>query len=277
MGGEDQLKALIRFAFSLQNKADKSVINVDQVLAQTMANVKRLVETLPQEGLLRDKAWRDLEPFVKAELKNYGDQLGASIVQNDSAAASGMRDYAVREFEHGGAQLPEAVRIRNQPVPNSVQMALNSKVNNVTVKRLFNIGGQGESPVDKALFKTVDTRVRSGIINGTTTQEIADMMAVDVLAAGRPGVSLGATGKQIRNQAMAMARTATQDMARQVKEQVYEDNKDALEGMVWLWTTALDSRTCETCAPLDGRRWQEEDKERPSWPLHPNCRCQWCY
>ena len=181
MGGEDQLKALIRFAFSLQNKADKSVIKVDQVLAQAMANVKQIIERLPQEGLLRDKAWRDLEPFVKAELKIYGDQLGAAIVEGDSAAAPGMRDYAVREFEHGGAQLPEAVRVRNQPVPNSVRMALNSKVNDVTVKRLFNIGGQGESLVDKALFKTVDTRVRSGIINGKTTQEIAEMMAVDVL------------------------------------------------------------------------------------------------
>ena len=153
-------------------------------------------------------------------------------------------------------------------------MALNSKVNNVTVEKLFNIGGKGESPVVKALFKTVDTRVRSGIINGTTTQEIAEMMAVDVLAAGRNGVSLGATGKQIRSQAMAMARTATQDMARQVKEQFYEENKDATEGMVWMWTTALDSRTCETCAPLDGRRWRQGENGRPSWPLHPNCRCQ---
>ena len=47
-------------------------MNVDQVLAQVMANVKRLVETMPKEGLLREKAWRDLEPLVKAELDKYG-------------------------------------------------------------------------------------------------------------------------------------------------------------------------------------------------------------
>ena len=111
--------------------------------------------------------------------------------------------------------------------------------------------------------------MRSGIINGKTTQEIAEMMAVDVLAAGRNGVSLGATGKQIRSQAMAMARTATQDMARQVKEQFYEENKDATEGMVWMWTTALDSRTCETCSPLDGRRWRQGENGRPSMAFAP--------
>ena len=48
------------------------------VLAQVMANVKRLVETMPKEGLLREKAWRDLEPLVQAELDKYGDAGWAS-------------------------------------------------------------------------------------------------------------------------------------------------------------------------------------------------------
>ena len=79
MGGEDQLKALIRQTFRLQNVADKAVVNVDQVLAQTMANVKRLVESMPKEGLLREKAWRDLQPLVKDELAKYGDRPGQVV------------------------------------------------------------------------------------------------------------------------------------------------------------------------------------------------------
>ena len=71
-------------------------------------------------------------------------------------------------------------------------------------------------------------------------------MAETLRSAGIPGVRIGDAGKQIRSQATAVARTATQDMARQVKEQVYEDNKEATEGMVWMWTTALDSKTCQT-------------------------------
>lgn len=278
MGGEDQLKALVRQAFSLQNTADKSVLTVDGVLAQTMGNVKRLVESLPQEGLLRNKAWRDLEPLVKEELDKYGRQLGNALVNGDSQAASGMRDYAVREFENGGADLPEAVRVRNQPVPGSVEMALRSKVNNMSLEKLFNVSGKakGEAPILKALFKTVDTRVRGGIIRGDTTKAIADLMATDVITSGIPGVKLTApVAKQIQSQAMTIARTATQDMARQVKEQLYEQNKAATEGMVWQWSTALDSRTCETCAPLDARRWpQDGQTSPPTWPIHPNCRCQ---
>lgn len=278
MGGEDQLKALVRQGFALQNTADKSVLTVDGVLAQTMGNVKRLVESLPQEGLLRNKAWRDLEPLVKEELDKYGRQLGKALVNSNSQAAPDMRDYAVREFDNGGADLPEAVRVRNQPVPGSVEMALRSQVNNMTLDKMFNVSGKakGEAPILKALFKTVDTRVRGGIIRGDTTKDIADLMATDVITSGIPGVKLTApVAKQIQSQAMTIARTATQDMARQVKEQLYEQNKAATEGMVWQWSTALDSRTCETCAPLDARRWPQDGKTSPpTWPIHPNCRCQ---
>jgi hypothetical protein len=156
-------------------------------------------------------------------------------------------------------------------------MALNSKVVGQTVRKMFNVDGKakGQSPVNKALFKTVDTRVRGGLINGWPTQEIADLMATDVVAAGVPGVKLTApVAKQIRSQSMAIARTATQDMQRQVKEELYEQNKSQLGGMVWMWSTALDSKTCETCAPLDQRRWEQGDSSRPDWPIHPNCRCE---
>ena len=73
--------------------ADKAVVNVDQVLAQVMANVKRLVETMPKEGLLREKAWRDLEPLVQAELDKYGDRLGKSLVDAEVKATPAMRKY----------------------------------------------------------------------------------------------------------------------------------------------------------------------------------------
>ena len=277
MGGEDQLKALIRQTFSLQNVADKAVVNVDQVLAQVLANVKRLVETMPKEGLLREKAWRELEPLVKDELAKYGDRLGKSLLDAEVQATPKMKAYAVREFNHAGADLPQAVATQAVPVAHSIEMALNSKVVGQTVRKMFNVDGKakGQSPVNKALFKTVDTRVRGGLINGWTTRDIADLMATDVVAAGVPGVSLTApVAKQIRSQAMAIARTATQDMQRQVKEELYEQNKSQLGGMVWMWSTALDAKTCEQCAPLDQMRWDQGDSSRPQWPLHPNCRCE---
>ena len=80
MGGEDQLKALIRQGFALQNTADKSVIDVDRALAQAMSNIKQLVGALPEGSLLRDQAWKQLEPFVRQELEIYSKQLGLSLI-----------------------------------------------------------------------------------------------------------------------------------------------------------------------------------------------------
>ena len=70
-------------------------------------------------------------------------------------------------------------------------MALNSKVVGQTVRKMFNVDGKakGQSPVNKALFKTVDTRVRGGLINGWPTQEIANLMATDVVACRLDGTS----------------------------------------------------------------------------------------
>jgi SPP1 gp7 family putative phage head morphogenesis protein len=279
LGGEDQLKAIIRQGFALQNTADKAVLQVDQVLAQAMSNVKQLVESLPEESLLRGRAWKDLEPLVKQELNVYGQQLGSAIENALVDAEPEMERAAIRQARLGGADFgPEAVSINpvGGRVQGTVERALNSRVNNVTVKRLFNIDGKTKTAaIDKSLFRTVDTAVRAGMINGTPTDEIARSMIGEVKRAGIPGVDInsGKVSKQIRTQANAIARTATQDMARQVKQEVYDANADAMEGMEWQWTTALDSRTCETCSPLDGRRWKDQ-REVPGWPLHPNCRCQ---
>ena len=158
---------------------------------------------------------------------------------------------------------------------NVIDTVNKAKVAGATVEKLFR-PKQGEpSEFVKSMFRVVDQKVRSGIIQGLTTQEIADQVVHETIVKGIPGVSLqGDTSvRLIRQQAMAMSRTVTQDVNRQIKEQVWDDNADQLEGMTYLFTTALDSRTCETCAPLDGMR-KKDRKDMPRTPLHPNCRCQ---
>ena len=63
-------------------------------------------------------------------------------------------------------------------------------------------------------------------------------------------------------------------MAREVKEAVYDANKDALEGLEWEWEAALDSRTCPTCMPPTSSGGPLMTAAGLSRPLHPNCRCQ---
>jgi hypothetical protein len=47
------------------------------------------------------------------------------------------------------------------------------------------------------------------------------------------------------------------------------ENDDIVIG--YRWSSTLDQRTCQVCAPLDGRVFKLD--KGPAPPLHPNCRC----
>ena len=272
MGGEDQLKALIRQAFAEKNVSDRAGLDVEELLARVMYNVKRLVETLPEESLLRGKAWRELETLIKIEMAPYAQGLRQSITQQVVAAAPDMEAFAKRQAEYAGAKITEGL---GGATPANVTAAVNRAViGKARFEQLF-AGKNGISPYTQSMFRVVDRKVRAGIIEGKTTQAIADDIVHETISRGVPGVSLrGDTSvRTIRAQSMAMARTVTADVSRQVREDVYSANAEAMEGMVYQFSSALDSRTCPTCAALDGQRWDEQ-RDAPTTPIHPNCRCQ---
>ena len=272
MGGEDQLKALIRQAFAEKNVADRAGLDIDALLGRAMLNVRRLVETLPQESLLRGKAWRELETLIKIEMEPYARGLRQAVMQQEVAAGPDMEAFAKRQAEYAGARITEGL---GGATPASVTAQVNRVViGKARFEQLF-AGKNGISPYTQSMFRVVDRKVRAGIIEGKTTQAIADDIVHETISRGVPGVSLrGATSvRTIRAQSMAMARTVTADVSRQIKDQLYAANAEALEGSVYQFTSALDSKTCPTCAALDGQRWDNE-RDAPVTPIHPNCRCR---
>jgi hypothetical protein len=76
VGGEDQLKGFIKQGIELQDSADRVELLTAGALALALFNIKRLVETMPQEGLLRNQSWAQMEPLVRIELERYADELG---------------------------------------------------------------------------------------------------------------------------------------------------------------------------------------------------------
>ena len=273
MAAEDQLKALVRQAFSLRNTADRAVLDVDALLGQVMLNVKALVEQLPEENLLKAKAWRQLEPMVKLEMEPYARGLYQAVQQENAAAAPSMAAYAEREAKYAGVNIVQGL---GSPSTSSVVNLVNSaRIGKARFRELFMPKAGPVTPWVESMYKVVNRNVQAGIIQGLTTEQIADGVIHETVSRGVPGVSLqGKTSvRKIRAQAMAMTRTVVQDVDRQVHEAVWDANADAMEGMVYLFTTALDSRTCETCAPLDNTRYDTLE-EAPTTPLHPNCRCQ---
>jgi SPP1 gp7 family putative phage head morphogenesis protein len=139
---------------------------------------------------------------------------------------------------------------------------LNTKVNDKRVIDLFIPKDGGPSPFTKSNRKMIDLLVTGGIIKGESTANIAKAVATEL-------------PQRMQAQALALSRTAIQDYNRQVKEEVWNANKDAFArlGLKYEWVSALDSRTCPTCAPLDGSV-KDNKTDFPKTPVHVNCRCQ---
>lgn len=270
---ESQLKAFVRQAFSLQDTADREVLDVDALLGVVMKRVRKIVETLPDGSVTRAKDWKALEPLVKIEMAPYAQGLKQAVLQQEVAAAPEMKAYAIREAELAGAAITNNL---GAPLASSVIEQVNrTRIGKKRFRELFQPKQGPVSPWVDGMFRVVNSKVQQGILEGMTTQQIANEVVHETITRGVPGVTLqGQTSTRIiRQQAMAMARTVSADVQHQIKEEVWNANADALEGFVYEWSAALDSRTCQSCAPIDGKRWDNR-KDAPTAPLHVNCRCQ---
>ena len=99
--------------------------------------------------------------------------------------------------------------------PRGTELALKANVNGQPIRKLFDLTSRtDEAGINRAMFKVIDTRVKTGFLRGTPTSEIAAEMVKDTTIGGIPGVRLNSPAtRQIRGQAMAVARTATASMA----------------------------------------------------------------
>ena len=151
---------------------------------------------------------------------------------------------------------PEAV------MSDLTKYLLNTKVNGKRVIDLFIPKDGAPSSFTKSNRKMIDQLVTGGIIRGDSTAKIAKAVSTEL-------------PQRMQAQALALSRTAIQDYNRQVKEEVWNANKDAFArlGLKYEWVAALDSRTCPTCAPLDGSV-KDSKTDFPKTPVHVNCRCQ---
>lgn len=108
-----------------------------------------------------------------------------------------------------------------------------------------------------ALAKNLQETISSGFLSGESRAKIArrirDRFSVQYRDAER------------------LVRTETSYIANQAHLQAYKDA--GIER--YRFKTALDSRTCKFCAPLDGQVFPVSEAEvgKNCPPIHPNCRC----
>ena len=282
---EEQLRLFLRQAFALQAREGQIIKGQNPALMRAMAQVRRIVETLPPEGtLFREQAWREALPQVRSALRPYNEEFANQIRLNLIEEAPGMAEDAAQMVEAVGVpaapQVPSALAVPADlgrlSTADNVAAALKSKVNGKRVADLFEQQGRLlMSDWMRSNERAINNVVTRGILEATPTDDIAQGIVQIIQRQGVEYVStMGPTAaRRIQSDAKAIARTAVQDANRQVHEEVWKANESALSDLKWEWVAALDSRTCPICAPLDGQRWDKR-QDAPQWPAHVNCRCQ---
>ena len=258
----EQLRLFINGAFGSEADARKVRKLLTPYLQRSLDEIRQLVELLPDESLARQREWRALLEQVERILEPYNDAFAVELSRQlplSGAAAAEETTLMLKSVvpQTAGLVPPAAI------MADSTKFLLNTKVNERRVLGFFIPEEPGKpSPFTKSVRRRIDQIVTGGIIRGESTAKIAKQLAAPLK-------------NQLEGQEMAFARTAIQDYNRQVKEEVWNANRDAFArlGLKYEWVSALDSRTCPTCAPLDGDvRGAKGDF--PKTPVHVNCRCQ---
>ena len=256
----EQLRLFIAGAFGSEADARKVRKMLTPYLKRTLDEIRELVELLPNESLARQREWKALLALVEQRLEPYNNAFAVTL--SDQLPVSGLSAAEETTLQlqsvtprTAGLVPPEVV------MANSTKYLLNTKVGPKRVIDLFT-PKDGPSPFTKANRRMINQIVTGGIIRGEETKVIAAKLIPQL-------------NKQMASQALAISRTAIQDYNRQVKEEVWNANRDAFArlGLKYEWVAALDSRTCPTCAPLDGEV-KDKKSDFPATPVHVNCRCQ---
>lgn len=149
----------------------------------------------------------------------------------------------------------------------------------------FNITSPTLTQLKAAAFTSIIDKVpgvadRGSLTVGDALQEFGNKKAADIVGTVRTGFALGKTTAEISSdietvmstivprQAYTLARTITNHVAAQSRNEFYKENADIITGYQVVAT--LDDRTTLTCAALDGKVFPVDDFDQP--PYHWNCR-----
>jgi len=102
----------------------------------------------------------------------------------------------------------------------------------------------------------INSYISAGFYQGQPTAEIAR--------------NIRDTAKRTQRSAEAIARTATNHLANEARQAVYEQSSDLIIG--YIITATLDVRTTDICKGFDSTKVRLTDSYHPQPPFHYNCR-----
>lgn len=207
----------------------------------------------------------DLGPATTARLRDMIAALGeitrSGIGEARRRVQARMLDLAKSEAQWQVGAIKQALPVNLEMVIPSVPTLraaiMQRPFDGMPLTKWFDgLGRQTQINLERA--------IRQGIIEGETVGQMVRRVRGTRAAGFSDGVMRVAT-----RHAETITRSAvihTSNMARQV---TYEENAGLIKAVQWVST--LDSRTCVTCAGLDGQTFPVDSGRRP--PAHARCRC----
>ena len=228
------------------------------LLAKLQARIERIASRGVDSGFETTKRYLQMIADLGSTLKDGGEEVRKRLAEL-------MRELAKIE-----ARWQETVLTQSVPTEAHVYVLPDEAVNLRIVQQVVNQPIQGKPMQDwwdelaADTQKRLTTQIGIGLSQGETADQIVRRVRGTQAAGYRDG-ALQAT----RQQAAAIVRTVSGHVTTQAREATYAEMDDVLEGVQWVAT--LDTKTCPTCGPLDGKVFPVKEGPRP--PAHWNCRC----
>ena len=261
MTPEEVAFAAIRNQIRLENLGRDVARKLTPQLREVFKEISRQIASLPEEAILREIRYRQMQLSIASLLRQVNDQAYGEIVTMLASEVENQVAYAAKTIDKPAPTIGIAVEADapiGQITPTQLTAVVqDTKVAGKRLAKLFGMDGGATSAYVQANVKTIDRVVKTGFLTGQTNQQIAQAMAAATNVA--------------TSQTRAIARTAVMDMSQQAHDRFYAANRGSIE--LYRFDATFDYRVCPECAPLDGKESRNRS-EIPSPPIHPNCRCR---
>lgn len=216
----------------LREESDAVGVGDPSILARRPARVEEMIAAVL---LLRDAAWKQMHGTLRQEL------LGIARFETTFTQSSIKDAIAILEVQLGGPTAAQLRRIVNQDPFRGRNL------------RGWTTLMRGQ---DLALLRATIT---DAISQGASTEELVRRVR------GTRQLQFSDGSLQAGRVAAAnIARTALSHVANGVREEVFQENSDVIDGLIWIST--LDGRTSSICASLDGDVAPLPGKPLPTLP-----------
>lgn len=238
---------------AVQELVNAYILILDR-LESDLDDLLRRIEVEREAGRDITRAWLARQERLQALVDQVEREVAIVAANMEASITTGQRNLVLMGQSHAQQLMLAGLG----PAPAGVTMTFN-RLNARAVEQMAGFLANG-SPLRDLLgelgpdaSQAVREALLRGIGTGQNPRTVARLMreALD--------------GNLAR--AERIARTEQLRAYRQASHETYKANRDVVSG--WIWTAALDERTCMSCALMHGTLHDVDEV----FGSHPNCRC----